>query len=62
MLAAAGDDGIGITVTDGPEGLAKAVGRCCTGSDDVKAGTFGVVLDCDVAGGDIGNHGRNEKR
>ena len=62
MLGTAGDDRIGISMADGPEGLAEAVGRGGAGRDDVQARALGLVADGHVAGGDVGDHRGDEQR
>ena len=59
---ATGDDSVSIAMLDGPVCFSDRVCRCRTCCHDRKARTACLVPDGDVAGCDIRNHGRDEKR
>ena len=62
VLAASGYDCVSVTVFDGSVSLADGIGGGCAGCDHIDCRSLGVMLDCDVTGSDVGNHGRNEQR
>ena len=61
-LGASGDDGVGLAVFDGPEGLADGVGAGRACRHDGKAGTLGAEPDGDVARTDIADEHGDEVR
>ncbi len=62
VLGTAGDDRVGISVPNSPEGLTQAVGRGGAGRDDIQARALGLMADGHMTGGDVGNHRRDEQR
>ncbi len=62
ILAAAGDDCVGMPSGDRPECLAEAVGGGRAGGDYVEAGALGHVLDGHVPRRDVAYHRGDEER